>query len=535
MNHFSKTLPKGIAALFFPISLGIIVLSVPASFAHAAGSASIPVVSPSSSINVGKPVDFNVSTSGFTNPTFTVTDSFSGTSSIGVNTINEYSGYFGWTPIASDIGTHTLTVKVGDQLGDSATVSQTILVHASGSPYLSITNLTPSAAIITGQQITFFALASGYSTNPTYSVSDAFSGSSVNSSDITSNGEFIWTPTINDVGTHTITITGQDTLGESSTVQQTIVVTSSGSTVTATTITPAVTSSILSSSPSIALSISSLSGTNASVGERISFGTVSNGLTNPSYTLIDSFNGSTISNSDINSAGQFSWTPAGSDAGTHTIEIIGTDTSGHSASLNLQVVVDASSAVETSADTSETTPAPITIASSTPAFTFNTPLSLGLQSQDVTNLQTYLTQLGMYSGAITGYFGTETQTAVKSFQTAHGIDALGTVGPLTLAALNSSLTSTPNSTAPATSNSTATSTASSSTAGYTFSNLLSLGSTGADVTALQQKLTTLGMYSGPITGYFGTLTQSAVEQYQTANSISPVGYVGPSTRTALNG
>ncbi len=53
-------------------------------------------------------------------------------------------------------------------------------------------------------------------------------------------------------------------------------------------------------------------------------------------------------------------------------------------------------------------------------------------------------------------------------------------------------------------------------------------------TALQQRLTALNLYSGPITGYFGSLTQAAVEAFQGQHGISQVGYVGPATRAALN-
>lgn len=84
-----------------------------------------------------------------------------------------------------------------------------------------------------------------------------------------------------------------------------------------------------------------------------------------------------------------------------------------------------------------------------------------------------------------------------------------------------------------TSTTTASATAS-TTPAYNFTTLISEGSTGAAVTALQNKLTALGMYTGPITGYFGSLTQTALEAFQTSNSISPVGYTGPATRAALN-
>jgi ferredoxin len=70
---------------------------------------------------------------------------------------------------------------------------------------------------------------------------------------------------------------------------------------------------------------------------------------------------------------------------------------------------------------------------------------------------------------------------------------------------------------------------------YTFYRLLTIGSSGPDVSALQQRLTTEGVYRGPITGYYGTLTYAAVAQYQSLHGISPTGSVGPLTRAALNG
>jgi hypothetical protein len=74
-----------------------------------------------------------------------------------------------------------------------------------------------------------------------------------------------------------------------------------------------------------------------------------------------------------------------------------------------------------------------------------------------------------------------------------------------------------------------------STSAYNFTEFLSIGSQDAQVSALQQRLATLGFYSGPITGFYGTLTEEAVAKYQTAHGIAPAGYVGPSTRVVLNG
>ena len=78
-------------------------------------------------------------------------------------------------------------------------------------------------------------------------------------------------------------------------------------------------------------------------------------------------------------------------------------------------------------------------------------------------------------------------------------------------------------------------------AAATFSNNLTVGSTGADVVALQNALIAGGynipaISSGAATpGYFGSQTKSAVMAYQAKNSIPNTGFVGPLTRAALNG
>jgi len=72
-----------------------------------------------------------------------------------------------------------------------------------------------------------------------------------------------------------------------------------------------------------------------------------------------------------------------------------------------------------------------------------------------------------------------------------------------------------------------------------FTTDLTVGSKGADVTALQQALVAKGfltMPSGVAYGYFGNLTKSAVAAWQAANGITPaVGYFGPKSRAAFGG
>jgi len=70
--------------------------------------------------------------------------------------------------------------------------------------------------------------------------------------------------------------------------------------------------------------------------------------------------------------------------------------------------------------------------------------------------------------------------------------------------------------------------------GYTFTQYLYDGSVSPQVTALQERLTTDGIYSGPITGTFGPLTKTAVKAYQKKHSLDQLGVVGPATRALLN-
>ena len=74
--------------------------------------------------------------------------------------------------------------------------------------------------------------------------------------------------------------------------------------------------------------------------------------------------------------------------------------------------------------------------------------------------------------------------------------------------------------------------------GTTFTMNLTVGSTGAEVTALQQMLVAQGhlvMPVGVAYGYFGTLTRAAVASWQAANGISPTaGYFGPISRAKAN-
>jgi hypothetical protein len=69
-----------------------------------------------------------------------------------------------------------------------------------------------------------------------------------------------------------------------------------------------------------------------------------------------------------------------------------------------------------------------------------------------------------------------------------------------------------------------------------FTRDLTVGSTGADVTCLQNALKAAGYMTASATGYFGALTQAGVSAWQTAMGVSPAaGYFGAKSRAAFGG
>lgn len=137
-----------------------------------------------------------------------------------------------------------------------------------------------------------------------------------------------------------------------------------------------------------------------------------------------------------------------------------------------------------------------------------TALKMGSSGSEVTRLQQRLLNLGYldYKGA-TGYYGSVTQTAVIRFQRINGLGIDGVAGSATQAKLYGSNAK---------------------------SLVLKTGSSGEPVSALQTRLRDLGFYTyGSITGYYGSVTQSAVMRFQQACGLSADGIAGPATRIKL--
>ncbi|NEO98432.1 MAG: peptidoglycan-binding protein [Symploca sp. SIO2E9] len=146
-------------------------------------------------------------------------------------------------------------------------------------------------------------------------------------------------------------------------------------------------------------------------------------------------------------------------------------------------------------------------------------LKRGNRGTQVTSLQQNLRAAGYYNGPVTGFYGSLTQAAVKRFQRANGLSADGVYGPQTQRRLSSKLQTKRRSAR--------------SSVSSTRSGVLRRGSRGSVVSSLQRKLKSSGYYNGPITGYYGSLTQAAVSRLQRARGLSPDGVAGPRTLSAL--
>lgn len=136
-------------------------------------------------------------------------------------------------------------------------------------------------------------------------------------------------------------------------------------------------------------------------------------------------------------------------------------------------------------------------------------LQRGNTGPEVTDLQNQLIDSGFYDGPVTGYFGELTENAVKRLQQTKGQTATGIVDDKTFSYLQ-----------PADS-------------GTTDGTRLALGDKGQYVTDLQNNLKATGHYNGPISGYFGSLTEKALMEFQRDRGLDVDGIAGEQTLMAL--
>lgn len=175
-------------------------------------------------------------------------------------------------------------------------------------------------------------------------------------------------------------------------------------------------------------------------------------------------------------------------------------------------------------------------------------LQKGDHGSGVITLQRHLKQLGYYHGELTGYFGAFTESALSQFQKEHNLSITGNLDAGTSAALQMSSVEQKVSNPEAFTSSSptafpleklsdrpsespavprpATATAPSQTP-------LQLGSQGAEVRKLQNRLKQLGYYKGAITGNYDRATAEAVQRFQHDRELVEDGISGTATLAAL--
>ena len=170
-------------------------------------------------------------------------------------------------------------------------------------------------------------------------------------------------------------------------------------------------------------------------------------------------------------------------------------------------------------------------------------LRYGSEGDAVKSLQTRLMELGYYKGKISGNFLGATQKSIREFQENNGITPTGAADPLTQEALfapgavgkndlpEASRTPVPDGSAFLVDDEeTAANNGITMADNYVeFTKQLKSGSSGKLVKQLQQRMTDLGYYSGPVSGNFARQTLRAVKAIQTQNGLKDTGVVDEET------
>lgn len=391
-------------------------------------SLTISAPSPGSVVLPGTPLSFQVTTNGFSNPRFMIGDKAS-YSSITASNIDS-SGRFTWTPVISDNGDHEITVYVSDDAGHNASRSVSVRVGAGAG--LAVMLLSPGASVSPGQLLTFTATPNGYS--PTgFSVLDSFPNSTVTNASINLSGQFSWVPSQSDIGTHILTITGVvGAFGDKASATQTITVTGPGGTASTASATQGATSTDTTLA-GLQAKLAALTGALA---------TARAGASTPAAVTFTTYLKPGSSGDEVRALqevlvrlGHLAATPNG-NYGPATTAAVQAFQKAHGLEP-LGVVGPATRAALNAGADAGTPAAPTQAAPTGQRFVFEHFMGLGDDdSAQVTELQKRLTELGHYTGAVTGYFGPATEAAVKKFQKVSGIPETGYVASITRAALN---------------------------------------------------------------------------------------------------
>ena len=174
---------------------------------------------------------------------------------------------------------------------------------------------------------------------------------------------------------------------------------------------------------------------------------------------------------------------------------------------------------------------------------FNKNLTRGSKGEDVKNLQKLLAQdKTIYpEGIVSGVFGPMTEKAVKKFQAKYSLPQVGAVGPATRSILNLVASVSPSVSAQQSSVSSQSVSSSSISPTGSISKRLQKGMKDNQISTLQQWLSQdKDIYpEGTVSGFYGSLTEKAVQKFQDKYGIAGpgeagYGVVGPKTRAKLS-
>ena len=167
------------------------------------------------------------------------------------------------------------------------------------------------------------------------------------------------------------------------------------------------------------------------------------------------------------------------------------------------------------------------------------PLRYGSSGEDVKTLQKQLTELGYYKGKISGNYLEPTKKAVEDLQKKNNLEVTGVAdaelqdrlleGKLLSKSEKPDDTNTP---APNMSNYLVDDNEDGVRVAdepVTFSKKLKNGSSGKLVKQMQERLTELGYYEGPVSGNFQKYTTRAIKKLQTQNGLDSTGEVDETT------
>ncbi len=160
---------------------------------------------------------------------------------------------------------------------------------------------------------------------------------------------------------------------------------------------------------------------------------------------------------------------------------------------------------------------------------WNSTNRVSLSTGQVRELQRYLQNLGYLKANATGYFGYLTQDALLRFQRDNRLSADGIANPQALDAVRQ-VSASKNANQPPENNNTITG---NRPVNQPPRNYLTIGDSGENVKAVQERLLQIGFFNANPDGYFGENTKSYVYAFQQYSRLNPTGVVDPQTWQAL--